>query len=142
MHTPDVTSTERPSPLRGAPPLAKYLVLQIPGWIFASLVLGFLVHEHDLSQRTAALLFGLWLVKDFVLFPILRIAYEPSDPGGTQSMVGRLGTARESLDPEGYVKVGAELWHARVVDGLAPLEPGTVVRVIEVRELTLHVEPA
>jgi membrane-bound ClpP family serine protease len=132
---------QRAGRARGSP-LAKYLILQIPGWIFASLVLGFLVHRDDLSLRTGGILFALWIVKDFVLFPIVRVGYESGDPGGTDSLLGALGTARERLDPEGYVRVGSELWRARIAEGVAPVEPGAAVRVIDVHELTLHVEPA
>jgi membrane-bound ClpP family serine protease len=123
-------------------PLAKYLVLQLPSWIFAILLLGFLVRSYDLSLRTAALLFALWLAKDFALFPILRVGYEPSATSATDGLVGALGTARERLDPEGYVRVGAELWRARLANGLAPIEPGSPVRVVAVSDLTLRVEPA
>jgi membrane protein implicated in regulation of membrane protease activity len=38
--------------------------------------------------------------------------------------------------------VGAELWRAVVARERAPVEEGATVRVVEVRELTLHVEPA
>ncbi len=56
-------------------------------------------------------------------------------------MVGALGTARERLDPAGYVRVGAELWRAEVSREHAPVESGAVVRVRAVRNLTLYVEP-
>ena len=122
--------------------LAKYLVLQLPGWIFASLLLGFLVRSYDLSPRTAALFFALWIAKDFALFPILRVGYEPGATSATDGLVGALGIARERLDPEGYVRVGSELWRARLANGLAPIEPGSAVRVVAVHDLTLRVEPA
>lgn len=126
----------------GRSPLAKYLVLQLPGWFFASVLLGFLVRAYDLSLRTAALLLALWIAKDFALFPILRVGYESSEPSATDGLIGALGTARERLDPQGYVRVGSELWRARLAEGHAPIESGGAVRVVAVDDLTLRVEPA
>lgn len=126
---------------RGSP-FRKYLLLESPGWVLAGVVLGLFWWIGDLSTRLAALLFALWVGKDFALYPVLRIAYEDADPGATDALIGALGTARERLDPEGYVRVGAELWRAVVSRELAPVEAGARVRVLAVRGLTLHVEPA
>jgi membrane protein implicated in regulation of membrane protease activity len=122
-------------------PLVKYLTLQLPGWAFASIVLGLLVYHGDLSLPVAGLLFAVWIAKDFVLFPILRIGYEHGSLDGTDGLIGALGTVRETLDPEGYIRVGSELWRARVPPEQAPVDEGAAVRVLEVRALTLHVEP-
>ena len=126
----------------GRSPFLKYLLLEIPGWVFASGVLGFFVWRGDLSVPLAALLFSLWVAKDFALYPVLRIAYEDGTPHGAGDLVGALGTARERLDPEGYVRVGSELWRAVLARGHDPVEAGAAVRVVEVRDLTLRVEPA
>ena len=59
---------------------------------------------------------------------------------GAEGLVGRTGTVRERLGPEGQVMVSGELWRA-VVDG-EPLEPGAQVRVMAVDGLTLRVAKA
>lgn len=123
-------------------PFVTYLMLEAPGWALAAVLLGFFVYREDLTPRVAGLLFSLWVVKDFVLYPALRIAYEEGSPGGTDGLVGALGTARERLDPEGYVRVGSELWRAVLAREAAPVEAGASVRVLAVRDLTLHVEAA
>ena len=92
------------------------------------------------SPRLAILLFALWVIKDFALYPVLRIAYEDGSPNATDSLVGALGTARERLDPSGYVRVGSELWRAELVADDTCVESGEPVRVREVRGLTLLVE--
>lgn len=120
----------------------KYVLLEAPGWALAAAILGLFVYQGNLSLALAGLLLGLWVGKDFVLYPVLRVAYEDGNPGGTDGLVGALGTARERLDPEGYVRVGSELWRAVVARDRAPVEAGAAVRVLEVRELTLRVEPA
>jgi membrane-bound ClpP family serine protease len=126
---------------RAPHPLAKYVTLQLPGWAFATIVLGLLAAHGDLSLPVAGLLLAAWIAKDFALFPILRIGYEHWSPDGTGSLLGALGTTQEQLDPEGYVRVGSELWRARVDAERAPVEAGAPVRVVEVRALTLYVEP-
>ena len=121
--------------------IGKYLLLQIPGWILVGglLVLG--VRWWGLSVRLALALFAVWLLKDAVLFPFLRVAYEPGGGGGADALVGARGIASQSLDPRGYVRVGAELWRAEVADGARPIPRGGGVRVRNVRGLTLEVEP-
>jgi len=123
------------------PVLAKYLLFQLPGMALAGIALVVLVRVWNLSPRTALLLFVFWVVKDFAMYPLLRSAYAGSRHDAGEALVGALGTARERLDPAGYVRVGAELWRAEVSREHAPVESGAAVRVRAVRNLTLHVEP-
>ena len=123
---------------------ARYCVLQIPDLVVVGGVLFALTRWTQLSEREATLLFGLWLLKDLALYPVLRIAYEKAGTGGAQALVGALGTAQDPLDPDGWVRIGAELWRARLVPGDATTPPpsvpaGEVVRVVAVRGLTLEV---
>jgi membrane protein implicated in regulation of membrane protease activity len=121
---------------------AKYVLLEIPGWLIAATVLTLGTRYWDLSPGLAIVLFALWVAKDFALYPVLRIAYEDGSPNATDALVGALGTARERLDPLGYVRVGSELWRAEVVAGSDAVESGGAVRVRAVRGLTLEVERA
>ncbi len=122
--------------------IGKYLLLQIPGWILVGGLLALGVLWWGLSQRLALALFAAWLLKDAVLFPFLRVAYESGGgSGGADALVGARGVASQSLDPGGYVRVGSELWRAEVADGTQPIPRGGGVRVRDVRGLTLLVEP-
>lgn len=123
------------------PVLAKYLLFQLPGMALAGIALVLLVRVWSLSPRTALLLFVFWVIKDFAMYPLLRSAYAGSRHDAGEALVGARGTARERLDPAGYVRVGAELWRAEVSREHAPVESGAAVRVRAVRNLTLHVEP-
>ena len=123
------------------PVLAKYLMFQVPGMALAGVVLVALVRVWDLSPRTALLLFAFWVIKDLAFYPLLRNAYAGSTHDAGEELVGALGTARERLDPAGYVQVGAELWRAEVADGARSIPRGGAVLVREVRGLTLVVEP-
>ncbi|MDH3214305.1 MAG: NfeD family protein [Myxococcales bacterium] len=122
--------------------VGKYVLLQIPGWVVVGGLLVAGVRWWGLSQRLALVLFGAWLLKDVVLFPLLRVAYEPEGgSGGADGMVGARGVAREDLDPAGYVRLGAELWRAELAEGAGPVRRGDTVRVRAVRGLTLVVGP-
>ena len=116
----------------------------MPGAVGAVAVLWALVRWWELEPRTALLLFGLWVVKDIVLFPVLRIGYETPEAGADAMLVGTSGVAQEDLRPDrvGYVRVGAELWRARLDGGstAAEIRQGTRVRVTALRDLTLSVE--
>jgi membrane protein implicated in regulation of membrane protease activity len=122
---------------------ARYLLFQLPGCVVAAAVLAGLVHWEHLSPTIAYMLFGIWVLAEIALYPVFRVGYEPGGGrGGAEALVGALGVAQEDLDPEGYVRVGAERWQARVANGRAPVAAGAEVRVREVRQLTLVVEPA
>ena len=118
----------------------RYALFQLPGAFAVAGLLFLLVHGWDLSPRIAALFLLLWVLKDAALYPFVRKAYEPSSGGGADALIGAEATVCDRLGPEGYVRVGHELWRARLRGGTA--EKGDRVRVLEVRGLTLVVEPA
>ena len=118
----------------------RYVVLEAPGWVVAAAVLWLLVEHAGLALWIAAVAWAAWVAKDFALYPWLREAYEAGDPDATAPLVGRIGSARERIDPRGYVRIGAELWRAELAPGSAAIEAGGKVRVREVRGLTLVVE--
>jgi len=57
---------------------------------------------------------------------------------GAEGMVGDIGIVKKALSPEGKVFVHGELWNA--VSGV-PIEEGAKVRVTQVENLVLTVEP-
>jgi membrane-bound ClpP family serine protease len=120
----------------------RYLGFEAPSWVLLAAVLGVLVKIWELSLPMAALLLGLWVLKDLALFPVLRIAYEPGGgSGGAENLIGARATAAGELDPEGWVRIGAERWRARVRSEHAPVASGAALRVTAVRGLLLLVEP-
>lgn len=118
--------------------LLRYLLFQIPGWALLAVVLVAAMAWWDLSGALAASIFALFVIKDAVLFPFVRVAYEPKSGGGAQALVGQRVVAEEALAPEGYVRIGAELWRAELARGAA--RRGETLRVVAVRGLTLVVE--
>jgi membrane-bound serine protease (ClpP class) len=58
---------------------------------------------------------------------------------GVENLVGATGEVTERLDPSGKIRVLGELWQAH---SSSELPPGSRVRVVAVRGLTLEVETA
>ena len=48
----------------------RYLAFEAPSWVLLAAVLAILMRVWDLSLGLAALVLGLWIVKDLALFPI------------------------------------------------------------------------
>ena len=74
----------------------------------------------------------------FAVGAVLRTRLKSSTTG-REGMRGAEGVVRDALDPEGYVFVAGELWHARSLNGAIPVD--SQVRVVDVEGLTVIVEP-
>lgn len=119
--------------------LSRYILFQLPELVLVCLVLLGLVGMDVLGARLAWGLLAVWLVKEVVVFPFVRRAYEPSDPSGVASILGATGVVTNRLDLEGMIRVGPELWAARLEAGCDPVEVGATVRVISIDGLRLTV---
>lgn len=120
--------------------VARYALFQVPELLLVAIGLAALIGTGVLTMNVAALLLAAWIVKEVVLFPFVRRAYEPSDPTGTAGLVGAEAVVTERLDPAGRVRIGPETWAARLRVGSLPAEVGTAVCVKSVEGLTLHVD--
>jgi membrane-bound ClpP family serine protease len=121
--------------------IARYTLFQIPGLILLSLGLAAAVRWWDLPVLVAYGLVALWVAKDVIMYPILRVAYESGGSSGVDGIQGALGVVTQPLVPSGYVKLGSERWKAELVSGSGTVSVGSAIRVIELRGLTLIVEP-
>lgn len=119
----------------------KYTAMQIPGIALLVLVLLLLQRQFGLSGWLVAAAISAWVIKDVALFPLVWRYYSPCPPPPLHRLEGRRGVVHEPLAPDGYVRLGHELWRAEVSPGHARLERGAHVRVHAVRGLTLIVEP-
>jgi membrane-bound serine protease (ClpP class) len=119
--------------------LGRYIVLELPGWIATIFVLSILAQFDVISFRVGAILLGLLVLKDFLLYPFVRRAYEPAGATRVDDLVGAIGEVRRDLRPEGYIWLRGELWRAQPASGEEILE-GDKVRVVNARGLTLIVE--
>jgi membrane-bound ClpP family serine protease len=124
----------------GGRAIVRYTLFQIPDLILLSLGLAAAVRWWNLPVLAACGLVALWIAKDVVMYPILRVAYEPGGSSGVFEIHGALGVVVQPLVPSGYVRLGSELWKAELVSGSEPVSVGSAIRVVEVRGLTLVVE--
>lgn len=123
--------------------LAKYLLLQIPGWCAAAFVLVLLWYFFSLPLWLVWLLLAADVAKDLILFRFLRHAYgsEPSRLVGPEMLVGARGVVEEDLAPDGVVRVHGERWRSDLGGPSGSLPAGSAVIVREVRGLRLRVDP-
>jgi membrane-bound serine protease (ClpP class) len=75
----------------------------------------------------------------FVFVATLVFRAQASRPQtGYSGIIGEIGIVKKSIKPEGKVFVHGELWNARAKE---PISEGTKVRVVDVVNLVLDVEP-
>ena len=118
--------------------LVRYTLFQIPGVAGVAIVAFALWRWIGLPASVAIAAVALWVAKDIALYPLLRRAYEMT-PAGAAVLIGRRGIARRRLAPSGTVSFGVELWRAEIEPSAEPIDPGSAVRVVAVRGLTLIV---
>jgi membrane protein implicated in regulation of membrane protease activity len=119
-------------------PKIKYLLFQIPGWIITAIVLLILLHWEFIPKWLAVLCFVAWLLKDLLLYPFLRRAYEPGVTGSAR-LVGSRGVAEGDLAPTGYIRVRGELWRAVVSPADNVIRSGTEVEVVSADRMEVFV---
>ena len=122
------------------PVVLRYWLFQVPGTALLAIVLLVLRGWLNIPLWLIGVIIGLSIIKDVLLFPLVRHAYDVSDAG--PALINAMGTAVEPLSPKGYVRVQGELWRAELVQGTRPIETGGTVRVRGIRGMTLLVEPA
>jgi len=118
--------------------LARYTLFQVPGWIVTAAILAIPWEFGFLSLRVAAVLFGLLVLKDALVYPFVRRAYEPVGSNRVEDLIGQLAEVRHDLSPGGHVWLRGELWRAEADDDT--IAAGNRVRVVRARGLTLIVE--
>jgi membrane protein implicated in regulation of membrane protease activity len=124
---------------RGLLVVGKYALFQLPGFL-AIAGLAWAAHRWlGLDARLAVAACAAWVAKDAVLFFWVRDAYAVTPRPAGATLLGARAIAEEPLAPEGLVRVGPELWRARLVAGEAPVGAGAVVTVVAVDGLTLRV---
>lgn len=117
----------------------RYWLFQVPGLGVVAVLVVLAAYWFGLPGWTIPFALGVWIVKDVLMYPFLKSAYEGPKPTGPESMVGSLGTVTEDLCPRGYVKIGPELWRAESAE---PIRIGRSVRVTGCEGMTMQVEPA
>jgi membrane-bound serine protease (ClpP class) len=122
--------------------IASYGLLSIAG--ITSLLLGsiMLFENSGTGMRlswqvlipTLVLISGFFVVVSGLVFK----SHLSKPRTGAQGLIGEIGVVRESLMPEGKVFVHGELWNATSKN---PIQTGARVRVVNIVNLVLEVEP-
>lgn len=117
--------------------VASYGILSIGGLI--SLTIGSIMLFEDVGVSLKLMMPTILLVGGFfvVLAGLAFRAYRSRPLGGTEGLVGEIGTVKEPIDPEGLVFVHGEYWNARSTE---KLEPGDKVEVVSIQGLVLEVK--
>jgi membrane-bound ClpP family serine protease len=120
--------------------IARYIVMQIPGFVLFGLVLILCQRWVVIPSQLFAILLILWILKDIFLFPIVWQAYADQEKPEESQLLNALGTAFDRLDPSGYVRVRGELWRAERTPDSLPIEKGESVQVVGRDNLLLKVK--
>jgi len=133
--------TGRPTRTRRLQVAGKYLLFEAPGWFLVAALAWGARGWWGLPDWAALAVVAAFVAKDLVLFPFVRHAYEVEMRENGSHLVGTTACVEQALDPEGWVRLGSELWRARATEGEAfPI--GTRVSVEAVEGLTLRVTAA
>jgi membrane protein implicated in regulation of membrane protease activity len=119
----------------------KYLVFQIPGWMITAAILRSLWHWQLIPKWLAVLGFFAWVLKDLLLYPFLRPAYETDVKTGSAALIGARGVAEETLAPHGYIRVRGELWRAVATPADQVVNAGTEVEIVGADGMRVFVRP-
>jgi membrane protein implicated in regulation of membrane protease activity len=121
--------------------ILRYTLFQIPSLVILILILVIIQTWIDLPLWITGLCIGVWVLKDLMLFPFVWRAYDPETQKRSNMMIGKQARVVERLAPQGYVELNGELWRAMIDQENSPMEKHSPVRVLDVKGLTLLVEP-
>lgn len=121
-------------------PLSRYILIQIPGWLFMLCLLWWAVHSNWLQLATAVWIMVAWMLKDAALYPLCKAGFENRSAIGPRALIGRHAEALTPLDPHGQIRVNGERWSAHC-HNRGMLAAGSRVRIIDADGLILIVEP-
>jgi membrane-bound serine protease (ClpP class) len=99
----------------------------------------------DFQRVSVPLVVGASLVTAALFFTILTYALRAQKSPirmGQESLIGRTGTVRTSIDPVGTVQAAGELWTAELADGEQPIQPGERVEIVRAEGVRIFVRRA
>jgi membrane-bound serine protease (ClpP class) len=115
----------------------------VASFIVGALVLFNSPGTPQFQRVSVPLVVGMGIFLGLLFFGILLIALRAQHnpiQTGAESMLGKTGIARTSVDSEGQVQLGSELWSAEKSPESESIGKGNQVEVVEVRGLRLIVK--
>ena len=122
--------------------LRRYVLYQIPGCLLAIATAVVLHYRVNLPAWWGIALVASWVIKDAVLYPFLRGAYDSDSPDAIEQLIGLEGVAIEPLAPQGYIRVRGELWLAEPYSAGITIGRNRPVTVDSIQGTILRVRPA
>lgn len=121
--------------------ILRYFLFQLPPLLLFSVILYWLQISLNFSLYVIYVMICAWVIKDIIMFFFVWRAYEW--PSGIKALTLRddFGQAVEDMQPDGYIRVGGELWHAKLANAEVQVRAGDRVKIIRQAGLTLIVEP-
>ena len=116
----------------------RYTAFQVPGWILVGGGGALIHHWFDVPLWVPFGALGVWVAKDYALYPFVKDAYRLDLRQPIERLVGEIGRAVEPLSPTGYIRIRGELWRATTTQ-LESIEAGQVVEITDVDGPTLLV---
>ncbi|HEX6869594.1 MAG TPA: NfeD family protein [Micromonosporaceae bacterium] len=114
-----------------------FVLIMLAGGAFAAAVAGFIGGGVPVQVLMFAVISALGLLA--VRPAIKRRLHQGAEPAamGLDAIEGAEATVVEQVaQGQGMVKIGGELWSARPYDATQVIEPGVVVRVVEIKGAT------
>jgi membrane-bound serine protease (ClpP class) len=115
----------------------------VASFIVGALVLFNSPGTPQFQRVSVPLVIGMGILLGLLFFGILLIALRAQHrpvQTGSESLVGKTGSAKTAVGHEGQVQVGSELWSAEKSAESDPIHKGDSVEVVEVRGLRLIVK--
>jgi membrane-bound ClpP family serine protease len=117
----------------------RYALFQLPGTVILISIMLLLQYYIGFDWSVFWIILVAWVIKDILMFPFIWRSYDQSSSGTMVDMKGKEAIVTRKLDPEGYVRVGRELWYAILDDG-ENAEKGEEVSVVNRNGLKLIVQ--
>lgn len=94
----------------------RYSLVQIPGLLGIGALAVVCVTQGWFALHWGVALFLAWLAKDLLLYPLVRRSFIRRAADAHLPQPGELVTVERALSPEGFVRIGPEIWKARTED--------------------------
>ncbi len=121
--------------------IVRYTLLQLPALALLLMALVLVQRWIEIADWIFWGSIMVWIAKDVILFFFTWRAYDTTAARPGRSMVDARGITQNRIAPSGFIHVRGELWKAEVWGGGRPIEIGERVKVINIKGLTLIVQP-
>jgi membrane-bound ClpP family serine protease len=121
--------------------IGRYTLLQLPALALLLMALVLVQRWIEIADWIFWGSIMVWIAKDVILFFFTWRAYDTTAARPGRSMVDARGITQNRIAPSGFIHVRGELWKAEVWGGGRPIEIGERVKVINIKGLTLIVQP-